>query len=91
MLQDRTRTYDGEGFDPTSLPDDGLLTPDQYNSSLEFDSLIQFITSFLQMNNVPRVDSPRNGPMVSSLDFNRPMNRLITNGSNSSLRTVPIH
>lgn len=43
------------------------------------------------MNNVPRVDSPRNGPMVSSLDFNRPMNRLITNGSNSSLRTVAIH
>lgn len=37
MLQDKNRSYDGEGFDPTSLPDDGLLTPDQYNSSLEFD------------------------------------------------------
>ena len=33
------------------------------------------------MNSVPRVDSPRNMPVRSTIDFNRPMNRLITNGS----------
>lgn len=40
------------------------------------------------MNNVPRVDSPRNGPIRTGIDFNRPMNRLITNGVNDSLRSV---
>ena len=72
MLQDKNRTFDIDGNDLSAFREDGFLTPDQYNSSLEYSFLFTFLISFLQMNNVPRADSPRNGPMRSSLGFNRP-------------------
>lgn len=35
MLQDRPRGADNDNMDFSVMNDDGLLTPDQYNSSLE--------------------------------------------------------
>lgn len=88
MLQDKNRSFDMDGNDLSAINEPGFLTPDQYNSSLEYSFLFTFLISFLQMNNVPRADSPRNGPMRSSLDFNRPSNRLITNGSAKSANSL---
>lgn len=44
--------------------------------------------SFLQMNSVPRLDSPRNVP-IRPLDFGHPMsNRMITNSAHNTLQTA---
>lgn len=36
MLQDKNRTFDIDGNDLSAFREDGFLTPDQYNSSLEY-------------------------------------------------------
>ena len=90
MLQDKPHNLDSEVGDYSMLNDDGLMTPDQYNSSLEYPCVLALSRSYLQMNSVPRVDSPRNMPL-RPLDFCRPaMSRMLTNGSQGSLQTVRV-
>lgn len=90
MLQDKPHNLDSEVGDYSMLNDDGLMTPDQYNSSLEYPCVLALSRSYLQMNSVPRVDSPRNMPL-RPLDFGRPaMSRMLTNGSQGSLQTVRV-
>ena len=36
MLQDKNRSFDMDGNDLSAINEHGFLTPDQYNSSLEY-------------------------------------------------------
>lgn len=92
-MADKPRPLDlnVDPIDYSNYPgEEGLMTPDQYNGTLEYEKTTGVYSSYLQMNSVPRLDSPRNMPLRSPLDDSRRpySQRMLTNGSQNSLQSV---